>query len=298
MATTLLDEIEHGAASDELSLGSLLRKCLILASRLGSRPAEDWVDWELNGYPTNKALPDYRVLHLTVKANMINMVQQVTDWTVPPTLLGDNAHKWTRRECRDGVGTLEHLLRGGDRTLGFDMGDLPLLLNKHKALTMDVISAWGEVDASQVRQILETVRNRVLRFALELSKEYPEAGSVRSTVPQMTDKANQIFINNIYGPANVVGNAHNSSVTLSIVPGNFDTVRRALVASGMSRADIDELEEVLKAEPEALPRAFGPKVSAWIDSMLNKAADGIWLIGTSAAGDVLSRILSKYYGLD
>lgn len=298
MATTLLEEIEYGAASDETSLGTLLRKCLILASRLGSRPAEEWVEWELNGYPTEKTVPDYRVLQVTIKANMINMVQQATDWTVPPAVLGDSADSWTRHECRQGVGSLEHLLGSGNPTLALAMGNLPVFLNRRKVLNMDVTSAWGELDTSQLKQILETVRNRVLKFALDLGKEYPEAGTVRSTAPKMIEKADQIFISNIYGPANVIGNANNSSVTLSVVAGNFDSVRQILTNSGVSRVDIDELEAALKEEPETPPQGFGPKVSAWINRMLQKASEGTWLIGTSGAGDLLSRILSKYYGLD
>ena len=107
---TLLQEIEDGASGDAMPLGTLLRKCLVLASHLGSQPAIDWIEWELNGYTKEAALPDYRVLPVIIKVNMSDIVKLVTNFTVPPALLGNNSVAWTRTRCRTGVGSIEHFL--------------------------------------------------------------------------------------------------------------------------------------------------------------------------------------------
>ncbi len=47
---SLLREIQNAAVDETVSLAVLLRKCKILAARLGNIEFKTWVDKELNGY--------------------------------------------------------------------------------------------------------------------------------------------------------------------------------------------------------------------------------------------------------
>lgn len=58
---TLLEDIQNAAIDAKSDLGTLLRKCKLLAARLGSQQLEDWVLWESNGYPADVNVPDYRI---------------------------------------------------------------------------------------------------------------------------------------------------------------------------------------------------------------------------------------------
>ena len=57
---TPLEELIAGASGDEVSVSTLLRKVKVVAARLGTIHLEQWVDFELNGYPKDFELPDYR----------------------------------------------------------------------------------------------------------------------------------------------------------------------------------------------------------------------------------------------
>src|SRR5579862_5957689 len=59
---SLLREIQDAAVDANTDLPTLLRKCKVLAMRLGSKRFSDWVDQELNGYKSKEELPEYRVL--------------------------------------------------------------------------------------------------------------------------------------------------------------------------------------------------------------------------------------------
>jgi AbiTii len=107
---TLLQEIEDGASGDTMPLGTLLRKCLVLTSRLGSQPATEWINWELDGYPNGTEVPDYRKLSLIIKANLIDFAKKAEGFTVPPAFLGEHAENWTCIQYRNGVGAIEHFL--------------------------------------------------------------------------------------------------------------------------------------------------------------------------------------------
>src|SRR5437588_368821 len=57
---TLLAEIQTDAIDTSVSVSVLLRKCLLLAARLGHAPLREWVENELNGYPNGDVVPPYR----------------------------------------------------------------------------------------------------------------------------------------------------------------------------------------------------------------------------------------------
>ena len=66
---SLLREIQDAAVNSEVELATLLRKCKVLAARLGNGEFKSWVDNELDGYKSPDGLPDYRVLTVNSKGH-------------------------------------------------------------------------------------------------------------------------------------------------------------------------------------------------------------------------------------
>ena len=149
-------------------------------------------------------------------------------------------------------------------------------------------------------ELLNTVRNRILDFALAVWKEHPNAGETGSNARESfnSDKITQIFNTTVHGgTANLVGTANNSPVAFNIISNDFESVRRALQNNGVSEQDITDLERALAADkPPRSPGKFGPKVSSWIAGMMKKAAEGAWGVGIATAGNLLAKIISEYYG--
>src|SRR5689334_23283117 len=57
---TLLREIQEAAIDEKTPIAVLLRRCMVLATRLGNERFKAWVDAELNGYEPDAELPRYR----------------------------------------------------------------------------------------------------------------------------------------------------------------------------------------------------------------------------------------------
>lgn len=119
-----------------------------------------------------------------------------------------------------------------------------------------------------------------------------------SAVKQPNDASTNISIEYFQG---VLGNIEHSNVTqnlaLSIVKGDFESLRKQLSELRVEGEDADELQTALASEPVISERGkFGPKVAAWIGKMVQKAAMGAWEIGVSAAGNILAVLIAKYYG--
>lgn len=66
MAALVL-ELQREALSKDSSTTDLLRMALVVARKLGVTEFSEWVDAELNGYKEGVPIPDYRVLHGSLK---------------------------------------------------------------------------------------------------------------------------------------------------------------------------------------------------------------------------------------
>src|SRR6478672_874937 len=102
---SLLEEIKTEAVDSASDLGALLRKCKVLAARLGSRPLEQWLIWESNGYPPNVELPDYRIWQIELKGNFAGPFgSAITNAPIPLFVLpGDAREGFSKMRCRYSV---------------------------------------------------------------------------------------------------------------------------------------------------------------------------------------------------
>src|SRR3990170_258590 len=66
---SLLRDIQDAAIDARIDISVVLRKCKVLAARLGNEAFKQWVEFELNGYKTIKDLPDYRILSVHSKGH-------------------------------------------------------------------------------------------------------------------------------------------------------------------------------------------------------------------------------------
>ena len=298
-----LEEIQNAALDTSSDLGTLLRKCKLLAARLGSQQLEDWLIWESTGYPEEVPVPGYRVWGLQVRGNFVapygSSLEKVP---IPPARLPKEVRKtYNEYKFRLSIATIESMLeKNNTDMIQINTNDLSLNLN-NVYQDMDCLECWGEFSPTNLVELLNTVRNRILDFSLAVWKEHPKAGETNSSAPESpsSDKITQIFNMTVHGgTANLVGTANNSSVAFNIGSNDFESVRRALQSNGVSEQDITELERALAVDkPPQSPEQFGPKVSSWIAGMMKKASEGTWSVGIATAGNLLAKIISEYYGL-
>ncbi len=297
---TLLEEIQNAATDSTSDLGSLLRKCKILAARLGHQPLEEWLIWESNGYPEDVPVPDYRTWPVEVKGHFSGPFGSgLRDAPIPHVCLPKQVRDSYRNyKCRQSISTIETILRSGETTLQIPTGDLAVGLGTRVYQGQNCVQAWAEFGSSALLEVVNSVRNRLLDFTLALWKKQPNAGELASGLKVDQGAVTQIFNTTIYGGgANVVGVANQSNLTLNIGVGDFESVRMVLAERGVAADDLVELESALTAEPTADSKRFGPRVAGWIASMVGKAASGGWDISVATAGALLAEVISKYYGL-
>jgi hypothetical protein len=301
---TLLEDIQNSAVDAKSDLGTLLRKCKLLAARLGSQQLEDWLIWESNGYPDDVPVPDYRVWSLEVKGHFAGPLGSgLQNAHIPLACIPEKARKhYENYECRQSIASIEEILgRANGGTLRVSTADLMVTLGNKVYRGYNCIEAWAEFGTSHLFELINSVRNRILDFALAVWKEAPNAGELEngSSATLESSRVTQIFNTTIYGgSANIVGTANASLITINIETKDFLSLERVLIESGIIKDDIEVLRLAIHSEPALTTKdKFGPRVSAWIAKMMGKAAEGSWKISLGAAGNLLAQAIAKYYGL-
>jgi hypothetical protein len=299
---TLFEEIQNSAIDSTGDLGKLLRQCRLLAAKLDNKPLEDWIIWELNGYPNDAPVPDYRKFSLELKGNFVGAYGRALNNAPIPMLILPKEFKenFDAFEYRASISTIEELLQNNDSNVfRFPTGDLAVLLGQSVYNGLNCIQCWLEGSRGHLVEAINAVRNRTLEFILALQKQFPLIGETTlSRDNAQSATISQIFHTTVYGgAANLVGSAQNSTIHFNIHKDDFESLSKLLKEHGVSDADVKELDKAVKSDPVPKEQGkFGAKVSAWIAYMIQKSASGTWEVGLGAAATLLGQALAKYYG--
>ena len=215
----------------------------------------------------------------------------------------------SHKQFLEGVGGLKNIVETVEgTTIRFGWPAEACRLVRPKNMREDLVLAqgWLILGKSQIVGILSTVRNRILSFALELEAAYPDAGEIKpgeTLLPK--EEANKFFqqhiTQNFHGPvANVAsGHAIGQTGTVNIQQGDFRTLATFLQENGVADQDIQALEVAIKTDPQPEPggKTLGKKVAAWVGTMIAKAAEGAWKVGTEEGSKLLLGAIKAHYGM-
>lgn len=300
----LIDEIIDALSSHESSLTGALLKTKVLLHQIGHKELAEWVNCELNGYPHDAELPEYRILPAQVLANMANIRYQVNSHPIPLGHLdGDVRERFETAKMFQSLAVLEKLTANED---GFLESPIPMEYNGvfGQSLANDFMiqRVWSSIGKPDVAQIFVQVRSRLLDFVLEM-KEQIGADVPEQDIRQRTDSidASSLFNNAIFGNNTtiVVGNHNSQGVTNIVHKDDFQALAEYLKKHGVDDSSVTELQTAIRSDEnshEVKQRQFGPAVKGWLQSMLSKAVETSWKVELGVASSLLASALQKYYG--
>lgn len=237
---SLLREIQNAAIDSNTELAVLLRKCKVLAARLGSQEFKQWVENELSGYENIDTLPEYRIMKVNSKGHFSGPFQSgLRNADIPLSCLEKDFHKnLSHSYIAQPVAALESLVKDTKSgTLQEPWNpDLVAYVGQNIYQGMNCMQAWKVIPVAGIVATLDAVRNRVLNFVLEIEVESPDAGEApinSSPVPQ--EKVNQIFntyitgtVQNVAtGSSNVSQHAVQSSVNEELFRGLLNALHKS-----------------------------------------------------------------------
>lgn len=203
---SLLRQIQENSCNPDFQVADLLRKCKILAARLGYEPLKIWVENELNGYANKESLPEYRIIkEVFFEGNFNNSFWSYENCIFKPNLPEEYSEYRAIYFCQ-GVSGLKRYLDANEQNLRFPMsGEVANFLGRNvENLPPGAVctSAARMISVSSVVNMLDTVKTKILDFTLDIEAENPKAGDAEigeKPVPEETlDKIFYSLVVNYY----------------------------------------------------------------------------------------------------
>lgn len=298
MSTPIVIQLQELASDSKNHLPDLLRKALLISSKLNLEEFRTWVLSELNGYQSEEDIPEYRIIGSQLK--VMNPYHGLQPFIIED---GELAAIVSKVVIVESVESLQHLItnfgESGQLTFPFAPEQKAALMRMQTGFAQ--LEPTRTVAKSQVAGVLERVRTRLLDWSLNLESQGILGDGLHFSAEERKIATDNQAIN-IQNFQGVLGNVSGGSVaqTMSMIvkPGSFDSLANYFRAQGVADENIQELEAAVTSDPEvSQPGGFGPKVSEWIGKMASKAADGSWNISIGAAGSLLATAITKFYGL-
>lgn len=198
----LINELIESLSTQESSLTGALLKTKVLLHQIGHKELAEWVNHELNGYPDDTDLPEYRILPAQVLANLANAAYQVNSHPIPLGHLKRDVR--TRLETARMLQSLAVIEKLTDDEDGFLESPIPMeyngMLGKGLASGFMIQRAWCSISKPNVVQIFVQVRSRLLDFVLELKEQIGNDVSEQ----EIKHRADSIDASSLFNKANSI----------------------------------------------------------------------------------------------
>lgn len=305
---SLLRDIQASLLADDSNIGPILLRLRFLASRLGSDVLVEWIKHEMEGYPPEVEVPNYRVIDVRFTGDFGGAAgDSIRNAPIPPFLIEKHAGKaWTHHEMRQSVATVDEMVgKDAGGSLGIGAEDLILVLQGKIYPNYTCMNITGNVSRASLIEVQYLVKTKILEFTIELEKLIPVASEIVIApllkgepvvdAEKVTQLTQQIFNGNV---TNISSSGSEAQIILQIGQGNREDLEKCLVDAGIEQEDAVEFAKIVaEEEPESADEPLGKNAKKWLLSSLKKGADGTWKIGVSVASSVLSEAAKKYYGL-
>ena len=291
---SLLREIQSDATSNEIPVAVLLRRCLILATRLQHEPLKVWARLEMDGYPKDAALPPYRPkIQTQVLGDFAGYGgSSLSNKSLPRANVPEEYRDWLfSTEVTQGVAEIEGLVASGESQFQIPWpADVITLLQGKFIQNMALMNAYQVVPATALGGTLSGIRDRIVQFALEIEELDPAAGEADpGQAPIEQSRVTQIFNQTFHGDNTAFAAAGANVNQTQQITVNLDIVRETAEAFGIPPDDRTRLLSAIDADG-GIP---GEHTRGWLDQ-LKAGAIGV---GTGVATGTAVAALSGVLGL-
>jgi len=203
---TLIQDIKRDAQNSGVDISDLLRKCMELAFYLKNEELKTWVNYELEGYPNKEEIPKYRILGIASYGDFQNSFGGIgKNYQIPTIALSDTFLDFATKEYLGG--SIRYLAELANNKEGYVRIPWPpeicQAVGSNVYMDHSCLQAWKLIPNSALIAIIDKVRTKILKFALEIEGTDPNIGEM-SGVPSQIDPAKIDFlVQNIFMENNI-----------------------------------------------------------------------------------------------
>lgn len=281
----IVPDLVNMATDPSVSTADLLRKALVVASRLAAPELVGWISSELNGYKDGE-IPEYRLLRGQLKA--MNPINGLIPLMMPSA---ESAEQLSVAQTRQSIPELAQLAQSQTGVLCYFSSDMEHRLMQGMQVRMRPVISLSTI---QIHGIVEKVRSRVLEWALDL-----EAKGVLGSGMTFTPREKKVVQEQHYHFGDVTGSqiqiSSNGSTQAQTQAADMGALKALIemLRGAIDRGDLaGEQCEELRADLATLQaHATSPKPK-W--QIIKATARSIKSILENAAGSVISEQAGPY----
>jgi hypothetical protein len=236
--SSIVIDLQNEITASECDVVSILRHAHVIAVKLSLKEFDQWISYELNGYPNQDTCPDYRKVRGVLKA-----FNPYHGWI--PTLIPDGELEKMICEKRvpNSISEIITLCKTAENGLISEFsGEQLELFNRMFDSPLPMRYAL-HISGASVMDIVEKVKNTILEWTLKLEEEGVLGEGMRfSDEEKQTAKNLPQTVNNYYGATNVI---NGPSEGMQIVSGNENVTFSYDKAS----TAVSEIETAISQEP-------------------------------------------------
>lgn len=297
MASIVLD-LQKEILSSNCDIVNVLRKAHLIAVKLKLSDFDQWIQYELNGYPDKESCPEYRKVRGTLK-----YLNQFYGWS--PIIIQNNEIEKIicERKMSNSISEIVSLSDSSENDLIAELsGEESAFLDKNCNMLIPQRYAL-HISSTAVKDIEEKVKNTILEWTLKLEEEGIIGENTMFTEKEKNCATNiPQTVNNYYGPTSVInstsgnaqivsGNGNTVSFPYDKVKDVVDEVAKSISASNLSKDDMETITELLsdiklKIEEEKRPAILKTALIGLKDFLSN--------VGASVAAGIIQ---AKIQGL-
>lgn len=260
---SLLREIQDSAIDSKADLASLLRKCKVLAARLGSAEFRAWVDSELSGYQNVEDLPDYRILHVNSKGHFAGPFNSGINNADIPLFCIPEEYRVTisRSNIMEPVASIEALVASSDGGTCHEpwSPNFVAMVGRNIYQNMNCMQAWKVIPITALIGALDEIRNRILNFVIEIESEDPNAGEAPANSANVPpERVHQIFNTYISGTVQNVATGGHDFQQNATYNANNDELFQEIIGA-LEEINQPEIIAEVRAQVEGMQATQGTK---------------------------------------
>lgn len=246
--TSLVLELQRAAMDQTQEVAAILRKAMVVASKLRLDDFRDWCTDEMNGY-IKRSVPPYRKVRGQLKA-----FNPYNGWV--PVMMEDVdlQNTLSERAIGQAISELEHLLKEkGDGALQVPLPHdiLMKVFGNSESFHLGMVPTLL-VGRNQLAGTVQAVRNKVLEWSLDLEQKGILGEGMTFSADEVKRASGAVY--NIGTFSGVIGDVTSSTLQF----GNYNSLHPELKRLGVPQTERNQLEEIL----DELPEAKGQKKAA------------------------------------
>lgn len=286
----LVPELVNMASDPTVSTTDLLRRALVVARRLAVPEIVDWINFELTGYRSG-GIPEYRLLRGQLVAE--NPMRGPIPVVAPPEI-SDLIGQFPVGQS---IPELVHLLRSDTGIFHHFTGNIEQslirMIRDGSGVAMRPALKFAAV---QIEGIIETVRSRILDWALDLEGR-GIVGEGMSFTPQEKQAVQEqhYHFGNVSGSQIQISSSGSTQTLASPTVADLEALRgliEGLEAVLDRRAVQDDLADELRAELATLKAQVASPKPKW--EIIKATGRTIKTVAEGAAGNILGELAKPH----